>query len=345
MGERMSKIFRPRGARRKSLAELAKSKSQAADGNLNPSVSHGYVRSFDGTKLFYSIEGSGKPLIFCYGLVCSSLHWTYQIDHFSQKYRAIWADYRGHQNSETPKDLNSLTLGNIARDMISLLDELGVKDAVFLGHSMGVNVVLEIYRQQPERVAAMVLANGTAKRPLETLMNSNAFEAGFGVLRKIHDRSPKLVQTVWKATKGNPLVRSFMAFGGFNPHLTPAEDIQLYIDQIADMDPSIFIHLIHNYDRYDASSWLHEIKVPTLVIAGENDKVIPLRQQELMQQLIPSSRLEIIRHGSHCPQMDLPDLVNMKIEKFLDEINYGPESTRTKESASQSNRPSQSPLR
>lgn len=339
----MSKIFRPRGARRKSLTEVEKLRKQTNADLLNPSVSNGYVKSFDGTKLFYSVEGKGKPLVFCYGLVCSSLHWTYQIDHFSHGYRAIWSDYRGHQNSEVPKDLSSLTLGNIARDLTTLLDELGVKDAVFLGHSMGVNVVLEMYRQNPDRVAAMVLANGTATRPLETLMNSNALEAAFGVLRKVYKHSPKLVQLIWKATKGNPFVRSAMAFGGFNPHLTPAEDIQLYIDQIADMDPAILIHLIQSYDRYDATSWLHTIKVPTLVIAGENDKVIPVRQQELMQQLIPGSRLELIRHGSHCPQMDLPDLVNMKIEKFLAEINYGPESIQTKESASQSSHPSQSP--
>jgi pimeloyl-ACP methyl ester carboxylesterase len=344
MQKGMSKNFRPRGARHKSLAEIAKLRSQAG-AEFNPSVSHGYIKSFDGTKLFYSVEGSGKPLVFCYGLVCSSLHWTYQIDHFSRTHRSIWTDYRGHQNSEVPKDLSSLTLGNIARDITTLLDELGIKDAVFLGHSMGVNVVLELYRQQPERVAGMVLANGTATRPLETLMNSNALEAGFVLLRKIYRRSPKLVQLIWKATKGNPFVRSAMAFGGFNPHLTPAEDIQLYIDQIADMDPAILIHLIQSYDRYDATAWLHTIKAPTLVIAGENDKVIPLRQQELMQQLIPGSRLEVIRHGSHCPQMDLPELVNLKIEKFLDAINFGPESTQTKGSASQSSHPSRSPAR
>jgi pimeloyl-ACP methyl ester carboxylesterase len=90
------------------------------------------------------------------------------------------------------------------------------------------------------------------------------------------------------------------------------------------MDPAILIHLIQSYDRYDATSWLHTIKVPTLVIAGENDKVIPVKQQELMQQLIPNSRFEVIHHGSHCPQMDLPELVNMKIEKFLSEIGYSP---------------------
>ena len=63
---------------------------------------HGYIRSFDGTRLFYSIEGKGPPLIFCYGLVCSSLHWTYQIEYFRKNYQAIWFDYRGQHRSEEP---------------------------------------------------------------------------------------------------------------------------------------------------------------------------------------------------------------------------------------------------
>jgi non-heme chloroperoxidase len=318
---------RPQGARKKSVAERMRSVDR-------PPVNHGYVKGFDGTKLFYSTEGKGKPLVFCYGLVCSSLHWTYQIEHFQQTHQAAWFDYRGHQNSEIPKDLKTLTLGNIARDLGTVLDELGIQEAVFLGHSMGVNVVLEFYRQNPDRVLGMVLANGTAKRPLETLFRNNAFQAGFNLLKKAYRKSPELVSMLWKLQKGNPIARTLVALGGFNPHLTPQADIDLYVDQVAEMDPAILIHLIENYDNYDATAWLHTIKCPTMIVAGEHDNMTPVEQQELMHQLIPNSQLEIIRHGSHCPQMDLPDLVNLKIEKFLDDLNYGSESIRTKEIAS-----------
>src|SRR5271156_931160 len=95
-----------------------------------PLATHGYVKSFDGTRLFYSVEGEGKPLVFCYGLVCSSLHWTYQIDHFRKNYQTIWFDYRGHQNSEIPKNLGSLTVENLARDLMTILNELQVENPV-----------------------------------------------------------------------------------------------------------------------------------------------------------------------------------------------------------------------
>ncbi len=323
---------RPRGARKKSIAE----RSQSVD---RPPVTHGYVKSFDGTKLFYSIEGKGKPLVFCYGLVCSSLHWTYQVEYFQETHRAIWFDYRGHHNSEVPKNLDSLSLENIARDLTTLLDELEIPEAVLLGHSMGVNVVLEFYRQQPNRVAGMVLANGTAKRPLETLFHHNALQAAFKILKKIYRKSPQLCSFLWKSQKSNPLTRTLVSLGGFNPHLTPQADIELYIDQVIGMDPEILIHLIENYDAYDATAWLHTVSVPTLIIAGEQDNVIPVEQQELMHQLIAHSQLEVIRHGSHCPQMDLPDLVNLKIEKFLELVNSQSrclKSSPSKEIASQS---------
>lgn len=320
---------RPTGSRKKSSSD------KSVTFEPQPIV-HGYIRSFDGTQLFYSREGSGKPLIFCYGLVCSSLHWTYQIDHFQRQYQANWFDYRGHQNSEIPKDVSSLTLPNLGRDLGTILDELKIKDAVFLGHSMGVNVVLEFYRQQPERVAGMILANGTAKRPLETLFRHNSIQTLFHVITRLHKKAPELIELFWKLQKGNPIARSIISLGGFNPHLTPQADIDLYLDQVMDMDPSILIQLIKSYDSVDATSWLHKIQAPTLILAGEKDVICPLEQQELMHQLIPNSRLEVIRHGSHCPQMDLPELVNLKIENFLKDINWVSAPTQTTETASQS---------
>jgi pimeloyl-ACP methyl ester carboxylesterase len=306
---------RPSGTRKKSLRDRLRPETDVPTKN-------GYFRSFDGTKLFYSVEGEGKPLIFCYGLVCSSLHWTYQIEHFRKNYKTVWMDYRGHQHSEVPEDITSLTLENLAKDLKLLLDELKIQNAVFLGHSMGVNVVLEFARLYPERVSGMILSNGTANRPLETLLNSNALVPGFRVLELLRDKSPKLLKKIWSLQKGNPLVHRTIGMLGFNPHLTTKEDVALYVDQIAEMDPRVFLTLIRNYDNYDGSSWLHTLNIPTRILGGEDDLIIPIAQQELLHQLIPKSEFDLIRHGSHCPQMDLPDLVNSKIEEFLRKLAY-----------------------
>ena len=280
------------------------------------------MKSFDGTEIFYSSEGTGKPLVFCYGLICSSLHWTYQIDYFRNTHQTIWFDYRAHHNSQAPDDLKSLTIENSARDLLAVLDALKIKDAVIVGHSLGVNVALEFYRQNPKRVAGLVLANGTVKRPFETILNTNV-RAGIPLLRAIFDKAPGVLSSLWKLQKGNQLVRSVLGMTGFNPHLSHKSDIKRYADDLADIPMEVFLQLAENFDPYDATDWLHTVKTPTLVIAGDQDIITPIAQQELMHQLIDGSLMEVINHGSHFSQMDLPDLINLKVEKFLSSFHYG----------------------
>jgi pimeloyl-ACP methyl ester carboxylesterase len=300
---------RPKGARKPGKSATSPDVHQARNG---------YATTHDGIQIFYSVEGEGEPLVFCYGLVCSSLHWTYQIDHFKRTHRSIWFDYRAHHNSGTPQDLSSLTIPHFARDLSTVFDAMGLEKAILLGHSMGVSVALEFYRQFPDRVKALVLANGTAKRPLETLLNNpNIIPSGFNVLRAAYSRSPKIFAKIWGLQKGSALVRTVVKLAGFNPHLAADEDVERYVSQIEEMDPGVLLHVLEAYQAYDATAWLHTVKVPTLIISGDEDKVTPPGQQHLLHQLIPNSRLENVRHGSHCPQMDQPELVAAKIEQFL----------------------------
>jgi len=308
--------LRPKGARKISAKGIPYPSER-------PNVRHGYFKGFDDTRLFYSTEGKGRPLVFCYGLVCSSLHWTYQIEHFRNSYQTIWYDYRGHRNSVLPKEAsNTVTVTNIATDLACLLDELKIKDAVLLGHSMGVNIVLELLKQRPDLVQSIILSNGTAKRPLENLLHQNTFQTGFKLFKKLHEKLPRLVGYLMKNQKSSPLSKLLISLVGFNPHLTPSEDIDIYIQEISDIEPSVFFHLLESYERCDSTSWLHTIDVPTLLLGGTMDHMTPRAEQELMHQLISGSELEIFDYGSHCTTMDLPDLVNNRIEKFLKKIGY-----------------------
>src|SRR3712207_5900959 len=96
---------------------------------------NGFFKTFDGTRLFYSVEGSGPPLVFCYGLVCSKLHWSYQMDYFRKNHTIIWFDYRGHHRSDNPESPDQLTIANIAHDLEFLFKELKLSKATLLGHS------------------------------------------------------------------------------------------------------------------------------------------------------------------------------------------------------------------
>lgn len=282
----------------------------------------GHFRAKDQTKLFYSIEGNpdGENLVFCYGLICSISHWKHQIEFLKKKYKIYWMDYRGHHASDLPKNLDTISLPSIVEDLNTFFNEVKINKATIIGHSMGVNVALEFYKKYPDKVTALILANGTPHRPLETLLLNNLCEPLFKFLKWAENKQPYLIKLLWHSQKMNPLVYEIISKLGFNESYASKDDIQNYIKQFSSLDPKIFIKLIENYNDYDCTTWLHTIVVPTLIIAGEKDYITPIEKQQLLHQLILKSELYVVKKGSHCPHIDFPELISTKIQSFLSEI-------------------------
>lgn len=285
-------------------------------------VSFGTIPSFDGSSIFYCVEGKGKPLVFAYGVACSSLHWTYQIDYFRKNYQCIWFDYRGHRRSPVPENLETLNIDSCVKDLRSVLDFLDIKNATILGHSMGVSVAMEFAHRFPEMVDLLVLANGTARKPLETLLGGNFLQPAFGILSKIQKEKPEWVEAGWKIQEKSMWVAQTLGKLGFNINLVHPNDIITYGMQMAELPPVVLTRMMDDYQHFDATSWLHEIKAPTLILSGETDNVTPPRTQDLIHQLMPHSDLARVQHGSHCCTLDMPDYVNLLIERFLLQNKY-----------------------
>jgi pimeloyl-ACP methyl ester carboxylesterase len=277
----------------------------------------GSVPSFDETPIFYCEEGEGEPLVFCYGIACSTLHWTYQIDYFRKNYRCIWFDYRGHGQTPLPSNSSHMSVEACARDLQAVLDFLDIKNATLLGHSMGVSVVLQFARMFPERVTQLVVANGTAKRPLDTLLGGNFLTPAFQILSRYEKENPSLIHSLWKLQEKTPLVASFLGTLGFNRALTHPDDIKTYARQIAALNPAVLTTMMDDYQHFDATPWLDKLKTKTLILSGEDDRVTPPATQDLMAQLMPNAQLVRVQSGSHCSTLDLPDYVSLLIERFL----------------------------
>lgn len=288
---------------------------------MNPVIQneHGYFRTRDGVRLFYAVEGpkNAPPLLFCYGLVCSKLQWKYQMEHFRKTHRVIYMDYRGHGQSDKSVDASTVTIENCARDLLELMDELKIDSAPVLGHSLGVNIILDLYRIAPKRVKALVLANGTPKDPFETMFHHNFLQVAFPLIRKARGLFPQLLEKFWAEQGTNPINQYFVALAGFNPKYAKREDINEYLRLTSTVELATFLNLLEDFMKYDATHWLHEIEAPTLVIAGERDLITPPLNQRIFGQLIPNAQFSLIEEGSHCPQMEKPDLVNEILENFL----------------------------
>ncbi|MGE0763202.1 MAG: alpha/beta fold hydrolase [Bdellovibrionales bacterium] len=290
--------------------------------NLTPK-STGTFRSYDGTKIYYEVRGEGPPVVMAYGIGCLINHWNHQISYFSRSYQTIVFDYRAHHKSDMPVSREQLNIDALAQDLRGLLDHLQIKSTSLWGHSFGAQVAVRTYDMFPDRINSLVFINGFATNPLQGMFGSDLATSFFTLVKDGYEKLPETLSFLWRVAVNNPLAIQLSALaGGFNLKLTHLKDVEIYARGIASMDLDAFLTLFENMMGYDGRAVLERIAVPALIIAGRNDSVTPQHYQEEMHQKIRGSQYLMVPYGSHCTQLDMPDLVNLKIEQFLSGLGY-----------------------
>lgn len=278
----------------------------------------GTFRSFDGTRIYYESRGEGPPLILSYGIGCLMNHWRHQVRHFSKNYRVITYDYRAHHQSEIPENRENLNVDALAQDLKGLMDHLEIQKASQWGHSFGAQMLVRHYDLYPEMVENMIFVNGFVRNPLEGMFGTNVTEQLFQMVKAGYKTLPETISFLWRFGVNNPVAVHLSAlFGGFNIQLTSFKDIEIYVRGVASVELDSFIKLFESMLHYDGRPVLPRIDVPVMIIGGRQDAVTPMKHQEEVHELIRGSEFFMVPYGSHCTQLDMPDLVNLKIEKFL----------------------------
>ncbi|MBT4760218.1 MAG: alpha/beta hydrolase [Bdellovibrionaceae bacterium] len=279
----------------------------------------GHFKSFDGTKIYYEVRGKGTPIIFCYGIGCLFNHWRHQIKYFSENgYKTIVFDYRAHHQSDVPEDHENLDMESLAKDIKGLTEHLKIKKAIFCSHSFGGQIMVKTFDLYPEIFSHLIFINGFISNPIKGMFGGDVPAKVFNFFNRGYDLLPETLTYLWKFSVQNPLAIPLSALaGGFNLSLTSIKDIEIYIKGIANLDLQSFLALFEQMMEYDGHQVLKRINVPTLIIGGKNDGVTPVSYQEELHRSIKDSELSMIPMGSHCTQLDLPDYVNLKIEKFI----------------------------
>jgi pimeloyl-ACP methyl ester carboxylesterase len=278
----------------------------------------GEFQSFDGTPIYYEVRGQGEPLVLVYGIACLINHWHYQVDYFSQNYRVIAFDLRGHHKSLPLGNPHNLKITDLVQDMIGLLNHLEIPKAHFAGHSFGVPLLLQLYKEAPEKVGSLIFINGFSKNPLKGMFGLDVVEPFFYFMKEQFAKSPDLWTTLWRMAVDNPLSMILAgAAGGFNLKLTQFKDIEVYTRGVARMDLRMFLELMEELMRFDGEEILPTIAVPTLIISGEKDNVTPTKFQIEFHEKIKDSEYVLVPYGSHCTQLDFPEYLNTKMENFL----------------------------
>ncbi len=282
-----------------------------------------FYRTADHEQLFFSknfdVADNSKPiLVFNYGLVCSNHHWRFQLSYFeSLGYQILIHDYRGHFQSSGAHDVSKITFPQIAKDTAGLCDYLGIKSAFMLGHSMGVNVCLQIAKDFPELMAGMVLISGTFMPVKDVMFDSNLMEFVTPFLESFKMKHPELLKKIWNSGGYNPLIKTIIHSTGFNKEKVSKEFIEIYLNRVGQLGPDIFFQLFNEMTKQNIVSSLGRMKMPALVIGGHHDNVIPNHLQRTLAGILPNAQSYYLYAGSHVPQADYPELVNERMNLFI----------------------------
>lgn len=279
-----------------------------------------HATASDGTWIFWESAGTGGPaIVLCDGVGCAGYIWRRLAPELARRHRVIHWNYRGHGRSGHPHDPERVTVADAADDLRAVLDAAGEERVVLAGHSMGVQVVLEAYHRAPERVAAMVLVCGSPGRPLDSFHDSPLLGVVFPYVKELVLLVPHLVRAVFQKILPTRLALEIGLMIEVNRQLLPPEDMAQYLGELAGVDPAVFVRTLADAARHDATEYLPEVDVPTLVVAGERDGFTPLRRSMAMQAMIPRSDLLVLPAGTHTGPLEHPELVALRLQKFLSE--------------------------
>lgn len=276
-----------------------------------------FVESFDGTKIHYTSQGEGIPVVLCNGFVCDTIYYTYLVKHLRDKFRVVTWDYRGHGKSALPADVENVTIEMLVRDLLAVMNDDNIDKAVLAGHSMGVQVILEFFRSFPQRVLGLIPICGSYKNPLATFDNSKVMNFIFPIFRWSALTFEKIFAPFWRFATPSPIGWGVAYSIGINKYLIKRDDFAPYLEHLSRMNIRLFMNLAKSMREHSAEDVLPLINVPTLIIAGDEDTMTPLWVMMEMYKRIKNSEILVVRHGRHATTLEAPELVNLRIEKFL----------------------------
>lgn len=286
-----------------------------------------FFKTSDGEQIFYTtnfpIDFKTKHenvILFNYGLVCSNLHWKHQLEWFHNAgYKVLSHDFRGHFQSSGMDNLANITFERMADDINEMLEHLHITNVAAMGHSMGVNITLELARRHPDRLKCMGLISGTTLPVQGVMFDNNLMEYIIPIAEEIKTRYRKFLDIVWNTQAMNPLTLELIHSQGFNKQQVGREFIEIYMNRVAQLGPDLFMQLFSEMQKHDILGHLDQIEIPSLIMGGDKDRVIPFHLQRFLQQRMPKAELYIIKDGSHVPQVDFPERVNARLKVFLEQ--------------------------
>ena len=256
--------------------------------------------------------GDGPPLVFVHGLSGSWQNWLLQLPEFARTHRVIAFDLPGFGESPMPR-AERITISGYGRWLDGLFSALGIEGAAVVGNSMGGFIALETAIKFPARVERLVIVSA-AGLTTEYLRNESALQ--------FLERTENIAQmvTAHVLARTDWLVRrrrarqALMWFVVAHP-----EDIDpaLAAEQVRGTGKPGFLPALDALTDYPIRDRLQEIQAPTLIMWGEKDMLVPLKDAYEFDRLIPHSRLIVYPDTGHVAMLERPEEFNRDLRAFL----------------------------
>jgi pimeloyl-ACP methyl ester carboxylesterase len=277
------------------------------------------VRSFDGTQVEYQVsEGQGPWLVLVNGLGAGLAAWNHQINYLRDHVRFLTWDYRGLRAGpdDEPVAMPGPPVEVHAKDMAAVLAAENVQGGVWMGWSMGAQVMLEAFRSGPARPDDLVLINPCyGRRPAHRGAFRRLYPHALGLL----DRNPSVLERLLRRSASWPETVSWLKRFGVVGSTIDEDALAEVVAHFGSVDAAAYITSLRATSSHRVDGILGAIDVPTLVILGEKDVVTPRAIAEPLARQIPNAELFVIRGATHFALLEYPELMNLRVEKFLRE--------------------------
>jgi non-heme chloroperoxidase len=284
--------------------------AQTSSANLQKGQTMGTITTKDGTQIYYKDWGTGQPVVFSHGWPLTADDWENQMFFLaSNGYRAIAADRRGHGRSS--QTLHGNDLDTYADDLAELTAALDLRDAIHIGHSTGGGEVTRyIGRHGTGRVAKAVIVSAIPPLMLKTQSNPGGMPIeAFDKIRAavLADRTQ-----FWNDLS--------MPFYGYNrPGAKVSEGVRqqfVYQCMMAGM-PASYLG-IRAWSETDLTEDLKRMDVPTLVVHGDDDQVVPIANSALLSsKILPNAQLKVYQGAPHGLPTINKDRLNQDLLAFI----------------------------
>jgi 3-oxoadipate enol-lactonase len=260
------------------------------------------IADSQGVKIAYEIQGEGEPLVLVHGLAYERHGWGRLPELLAKRFRVVLIDNRGVGGSDAPE--GPYAVSQMAGDVLSVLDDAGIERTNLFGVSLGGYIAQELTLAHPVRIEKLVLASTAPGGPKAHPMPAAGL-AAFG-------RFP----TMEREAGLRLMVENSLGERGVRELPQLVEEIYAYrlerAPSVAAWQAQAFAGAtFDSYDRVGA------IAVPTLIVQGGADNVVDPRNAELLGQLIPNARVEIVPDRGHLMVWEDSERVAELVTEFV----------------------------